>query len=227
MKRLLDILFSYLALLVLSPLLLLLALWIKLDSPGPVFFRQERVGRYKRPFFVYKFRSMSHRDPGTIDQQSERVVSSGDDDRITSSGRLLRALSLDELPQLINVALGNMSLVGPRPIIPEQLEVVPHWFEARFRIRPGITGLAQVKGRRSLSWEEQLIYDNEYAENQTFWGDMKILLLTFWVVLARKGIYGDDSKNWRAYREEWKQHSNSSPRLENEHQKRYLQINRK
>lgn len=210
MKRLFDIVTASAGLIVLSPVLLVLAGWIKIDSPGPVFFRQERIGRNKEPFRVFKFRSMSHREPASIDQNSEKVVSSGDDDRITASGRILRALSLDELPQLINVVTGDMSLVGPRPIIPDQLEVVPHWFEDRFKVRPGITGLAQVKGRRSLSWEEQLVYDNEYANTWSFFGDMKILVLTVWVVLARKGIYGDDSKNWRAYREEWKRYSNST-----------------
>ena len=209
-KRMMDVAAALAGLVILSPLLLLLALWIKLDSPGPVFFRQQRIGRYKKPFFVYKFRTMSHRDPAAINQDKEQVVSSGDDDRITAGGRFLRALSLDELPQLINVLTGDMSLVGPRPVIPEQLEVVPYWFEPRFRVRPGITGLAQVMGRRSLSWEDQLTYDVEYVRTGSLRTDIRILVLTAWVVMARKGIYGDASGNWRAYRDKWKPYTNGS-----------------
>ena len=207
MKRIFDIVASSLGLLVLSPLLLLLALWIKLDSHGPVFFRQKRIGRSRQPFYVLKFRTMTHRDPDTIDQHAEQVVSTGDDQRITRAGRFLRITSLDEIPQLFNILKGDMSLVGPRPVIPEQLEVVPLWFDDRFRVRPGITGLAQVKGRRSLSWEQQLEYDTTYARKPGLLRDMGILLQTVWVILTAKGIYGDESKNWRAYRDKWARHS--------------------
>jgi lipopolysaccharide/colanic/teichoic acid biosynthesis glycosyltransferase len=202
-KRLFDILASLLGLLILSPILVLLAVWIKLDSPGPVFFRQKRIGRHRVPFHVLKFRTMTHRDPAAIDQHAEQVVSAGADQRITRAGRFLRMTSLDELPQLFNILKGEMSLVGPRPVIPEQLEVVPHWFEDRFLVRPGITGLAQVRGRRSLSWEEQLQYDIDYARKSNFISDIGILLQTVVVVLTARGIYGDESKNWRAYREKW------------------------
>jgi lipopolysaccharide/colanic/teichoic acid biosynthesis glycosyltransferase len=161
----------------------------------------------REPLYVFKFRSMTHRDPEAIDQHAEQVVAGNDDQRITRIGKLMRITSLDELPQLLNILKGDMSLVGPRPIMPEQLEVVPSWMEERFNVRPGITGLSQVKGRRSLSWEQQLIYDNEYAHTHSFLGDIKILFLTVWVVVAQKGIYGDASKNWRAYKglrdEEW------------------------
>jgi lipopolysaccharide/colanic/teichoic acid biosynthesis glycosyltransferase len=207
LKRLLDISASLLALLVLSPLLVLLALWIRVDSPGPVFFRQKRIGRDREPLYVIKFRTMTHREPDTIDQHAEQVLSTGDDQRITRSGRFLRMTSLDELPQLLNILKGEMSLVGPRPVIPEQLEVVPHWFEDRFRVRPGITGLAQVRGRRSLSWEQQLQFDTEYARKCNFIKDLSILLQTVLVVLTARGIYGDPSKNWRAYREKWAPHA--------------------
>ena len=203
MKRLLDIASSFLALLILSPLLVLLALWIKVDSPGPVFFRQKRIGRNREPFYVFKYRTMTHRDPETIDQHTEQVVSAGADQRITRAGRFLRMTSLDELPQLLNILSGEMSLVGPRPVIPEQLEVVPHWYEDRFRVRPGITGLAQVRGRRSLSWEQQLQFDTEYAHKQNIFKDIGILFQTVFVVLTARGIYGDPSKNWRAYRGKW------------------------
>ncbi len=211
LKRLFDLLASSVGLLLVSPLLLLIALLIKLDSRGPVFFRQKRIGWNKKAFYVFKFRSMTHRDPDTIDHRSEKVLTGNEDLRIPRIGRILRITSLDELPQLLNILTGDMSLVGPRPIIPEQLEVVPYWFNDRFNVRPGITGLAQVKGRRSLSWEQQLVYDNEYARNHSFMGDIKILFLTVWVVVAQKGIYGDESKNWRAYKglkdEEWESFS--------------------
>jgi len=207
LKRLFDILSSFLALIILSPLLALLAVWIKLDSPGPVLFRQKRIGRYRGPFYVLKFRTMTHRDPDAIDQHAEQVVSAGADQRITRAGRFLRMTSLDELPQLINILKGEMSLVGPRPVIPEQLEVVPHWFDDRFLVRPGITGLAQVRGRRSLSWEEQLQFDTDYARKPGFIRDIGILFQTVFVVLTARGIYGDESKNWRAYREKWAPHA--------------------
>lgn len=207
MKRLFDIASSLAALLILSPLWFLLAGWIKLDSTGPVFFRQKRIGRVRQPFHVLKFRTMTHRNPDAIDQHAEQVVSAGADQRITRAGRFLRMTSLDELPQLWNILKGEMSLVGPRPVIPEQLEVVPPWFEDRFRVRPGVTGLAQVRGRRSLSWEQQLEYDVDYARNPGLLRDAGILLQTVWVVLTAKGIYGDESKNWRAYREKWSQYS--------------------
>lgn len=203
LKRTIDILASVLGLVLLSPLLLLLALWIKADSAGPVFFRQKRIGYNRLPFFVFKFRTMVARSPEEIDQNEEKVVSTGEDKRITFSGKIMRALSLDELPQLINVLIGDMSLVGPRPVIPEQLQVVPAKYQDRFNVRPGITGLAQVKGRRSLSWEEQLIYDNKYAREFSVWMDIRIIFQTVYVVIARKGIYGDESKNWRAYLDSW------------------------
>ncbi|MFO8030692.1 MAG: sugar transferase [Cyclonatronaceae bacterium] len=207
LKRLFDIVSSFLALLILSPLWILLAVWIKLDSPGPVFFRQKRIGRARELFHVLKFRTMTHRDPDIIDQHAEQVVSAGADRRITPAGRFLRLTSLDELPQLWNILKGEMSLVGPRPVIPEQLEVVPHWFEDRFRVRPGITGLSQVRGRRSLSWEQQLEYDVDYAREHGLLRDIRIIIQTFWVVLTARGIYGDESKNWRAYRGKWSGYS--------------------
>jgi lipopolysaccharide/colanic/teichoic acid biosynthesis glycosyltransferase len=141
---------------------------------------------------------MTHRE--RIDQHAEQVVEGNADARITRVGRFLRVSSLDELPQLLNVLRGEMSLVGPRPILPEQLEVVPEDRMARFDVRPGITGLAQVNGRRSLDWMEQLAYDADYARDHRLRRDLGILLRTVTVVLTGSGIYADASKNWRAYR---------------------------
>lgn len=199
-KRIFDLVAAAAGLVLAAPLLLLIALAIRLDSPGPVFFRQTRVGRDGEPFEVIKFRTMRHRE--RIDQHVEGVLESNDDARITRVGRMLRITSLDELPQLVNVLRGDMSIVGPRPILLEQLEVVPADRFARFNVRPGITGLAQVKGRRSLDWLEQLAFDVEYARRPAFMRDFGILLLTIKVVLTGSGIYGDAARNWRAYRRE-------------------------
>ena len=198
MKRVIDIIGSTAGLLLTSPILLCVAAAIRFDSSGPIYFRQQRLGKDTRPFEVIKFRTMTHRE--TVDQHAEQVVEGNTDSRITPVGRLLRVSSIDELPQLINVLKGDMSLVGPRPILPEQLEVVPEDKMARFDVRPGITGLAQVRGRRSLDWMQQLEYDAEYARNHGMLRDLGILVRTVWVVITGSGIYGDASKNWRAYR---------------------------
>ncbi|KAA0911329.1 aldolase/citrate lyase family protein [Pusillimonas sp. ANT_WB101] len=199
MKRIIESIVSALALLILAPLLILIAIAIKLDSRGPVFFRQQRVGKDCNLFDVIKFRTMNHREH--IDQHAESVIQGGTDSRITRVGRLLRMSSVDELPQLINILNGEMSLVGPRPILPEQMEVVPENRMGRFDVRPGITGLAQVNGRRGLDWMKQLEYDTDYAAHHNLLQDLRIVCRTFIVVLTGSGIYADASKNWRAYRQ--------------------------
>ncbi|MCC5874408.1 MAG: sugar transferase [Gammaproteobacteria bacterium] len=200
LKRAFDILASALALTILAPALLMLAVWIRLDSTGPVLFRQQRLGLRQTPFRVLKFRTMVARDPDAIDQHQEQVVSAGADPRITRAGRVLRATSLDELPQLWNILVGEMSCVGPRPVLPEQLEAIPADCRARFAVRPGLTGLAQVRGRRTLDWLEQLSADVEYVKRQSLWLDLGIVLRTVYVVLTAQGLYGDAGRNWRAYR---------------------------
>lgn len=206
LKRGLDIFGASMALVVLAPLFLLIAIWIRLDSRGPAFFLQKRVGRAGEVFLIYKFRTMINRVEEEIDQHAERVISEGGDPRITRAGRFLRVTSLDELPQLLNVLKGDMSIVGPRPIIPEQLEVVPQEHQDRFRVRPGLTGLAQVRGRRSLGWLEQLAADSEYVRKYGLWYDLGIMLRTVWVVLTGSGVYGGEGQNWRAYRDSLRQH---------------------
>lgn len=200
-KRVFDILSSGLALIVFAPLLLLVALWIKLDSKGPVFFLQQRAGLNGNSFRIYKFRTMVHRAPDEINQFSEQVVSAGRDPRITRAGRFIRASSLDELPQLLNILFGDMSVVGPRPGLMEQKEVVPPGYMKRFAVRPGLTGLAQVRGRRSLGWLQQLAYDAEYVEKRSFFYDLGIIFITVKVVVLGSGIYGGEGLNWRKYRE--------------------------
>jgi lipopolysaccharide/colanic/teichoic acid biosynthesis glycosyltransferase len=199
LKRAFDVAVSATAILILSPLLLFLAVWIRVDSPGRIFFRQRRAGRDLREFRVVKFRTMMDRDPDSIDQRAEQVIKEGQDPRITRSGRFLRKTSLDELPQLWNILTGDMSLVGPRPVLPEQVDVVPPEYMARFKVRPGLTGLAQVRGRRSLGWLEQLQFDTEYATRPLLWLDLWIIVKTFGVVFNSSEIYGDETKNWRSF----------------------------
>jgi len=200
-KRCSDFLISSLALLLLSPILIVIALWIKADSKGPVFFMQQRAGSKGDPFRIFKFRTMVDRVPDEIDQLQEGVISQGHDPRITRAGRFIRATSLDELPQLLNIVKGDMSIVGPRPILMEQKEVIPPGYMKRFAVRPGLTGLAQVSGRRSLGWLQQLWLDAEYVEKYSFAYDIGIMLRTVKVVLVGGGIYGGEGMNWRTYRE--------------------------
>jgi len=196
-KRLFDIVSSAVVLLLVSPLLAAVALWIKLDSSGPVFFFQQRAGLDGRPFRIFKFRTMVHRSPDQIDQHKEQVISAGGDSRITRAGRFIRATSIDELPQLLNILKGDMSVVGPRPVLMEQKEVVPPGYMKRFEVRPGLTGLAQVRGRRSLGWMRQLAYDAEYVEKRGFVYDLGIILPTVKVVLLGCGICWGEGLNLR------------------------------
>lgn len=198
-KRWLDILGSTAALVIGLPILLLVALAIRLESPGSVFFRQVRIGRDQEPFSILKFRTMTDKPREAAEPNHDGGVFNDQDQRITRVGRVLRRLSLDELPQLLNVLRGDMSLVGPRPIIPEQLAAVDSESSERFDVHPGLTGLAQVSGRRTLSWPQQLYHDVEYARRVTFVMDLKIILRTIKVIATGTGIYGTPQDNWRQY----------------------------
>jgi exopolysaccharide biosynthesis polyprenyl glycosylphosphotransferase len=195
-KRVSDILISVAALIATAPLLTVIAAWIKLDSKGGVFFRQERVGMDGRVFLCYKFRSMHadadelvHREAYERNIAGDSSANAGDDDgpvygkvrndpRVTHAGRWLRRSSIDELPQLINVLLGDMSVVGPRPPIPYEVEAYEPWQRKRLDMKPGITGLWQVSGRNRLTFEEMVRTDLYYIENWSLWLDLKIILLT-------------------------------------------------
>lgn len=198
-KRWLDILGSTAALVVGLPVILLVALAIGMESRGPIFFRQVRIGRGREPFAILKFRTMSDRPGKAGEPNHDEGVFDDQDQRITRVGRRLRRLSLDELPQLLNVLRGDMSLVGPRPIIPEQLAAVDSESNERFDVHPGLTGLAQVNGRRALSWPQQLCHDVEYARRVSFVLDLKIILRTIGVIVTGSGIYGTPQDNWRQY----------------------------
>jgi lipopolysaccharide/colanic/teichoic acid biosynthesis glycosyltransferase len=187
-----------LLLIVLSPIFLLLTIWVRLDSPGKAIFAQDRLGMEQRLFKILKFRTMTARPAAQIDQIAEGVLGS-DDHRITRAGRFLRRTSLDELPQLWNMLRGEMNIVGPRPLIPEQLAAIPPDYMSRFNVPPGLTGLAQVRGRRSLDWLMQLAADREYVENRNLWLDLKIIARTVVVVFSGSGVYDPNAKNWRDY----------------------------
>ena len=199
-KRLLDLVGSGLGLLLLSPLLLLVAIAIRLDSRGPAMFRQERAGLYGEPFMMLKFRTMEH---GTSEHRHREYVEglvNGEreapevgvykltsDDRVTRVGRFLRRSSLDELPQLINVWRGEMSLVGPRPAISYEVELYEDWQRERLNCRPGLTGLWQVSGRNRLTYRQMCELDARYIREWSLVGDLRILYRTLPVVLTNSG----------------------------------------
>lgn len=184
MKRAFDFTVSLLMMILLSPLFLIIGIIIMIDSGRPVIFKQYRVGRDNRLFYIYKFRTMK---TGTRNAATEDLTES--EECITASGKFLRATSLDELPQLINILNGSMSFVGPRPLIPEEKEIRELRREYNvYSVRPGMTGLAQVNGRDTLSAEEKALFDKEYVEKQSLLFDIKILFKTVLVVLKREGI---------------------------------------
>jgi exopolysaccharide biosynthesis polyprenyl glycosylphosphotransferase len=197
MKRVFDVAASTVLLLVLSPVMLLVSLWIKLDSSGPIFFVQERVGQAGRGFRMLKFRTMRE---GADSEKSDlhhlnrsgdpRLFKIPDDPRITGAGALLRRWSLDELPQMFNVLRGDMSLVGPRPFFESDLAVYDDHHFLRLAVKPGVTGLWQVKGRSSIvDFEEVVELDRRYIENWSFWMDLSILASTLPAVFRRTGAY--------------------------------------
>jgi lipopolysaccharide/colanic/teichoic acid biosynthesis glycosyltransferase len=184
LKNLVDRLVALILLIVLSPLLITIAILVIRDSRGPAIFVQKRVGAGKRLFSLYKFRTMLL--PEYSMNGKEQIKKDGD--RITGLGNFLRRTSLDELPQLINILKGDMSLVGPRPTLLYQVERYNEIQLRRLDMKPGLTGLAQVKGRNSLSWEEKILYDVAYIENFSLWLDIKILFKTIKVVFLRRDI---------------------------------------
>ncbi|KPN74405.1 MULTISPECIES: sugar transferase [Neisseria] len=185
-KRLFDIVASAAGLIILSPVLLVLAYLIRKNLGSPIFFTQTRPGKDGKPFEMVKFRSM--RD--AFDADGNPLP---DSERLTPFGKKLRATSLDELPELWNVLKGDMSLVGPRPLLMKYLPLYNDFQYRRHEMKPGITGWAQVNGRNAISWDEKFAYDVWYVDNQSFWLDIKILLLTVKKVFVREGINaGDD-----------------------------------
>lgn len=180
-KRFFDMLLSGLALLILSPLLLVLAILVRVNMGAPILFCQERPGKDEKIFKLYKFRSMS-------DKRDENGNLLSDEERLGRFGKLLRSTSLDELPELWNIFKGDMSLVGPRPLLVEYLPYYTETEHHRHDVRPGLTGLAQINGRNNLTWKMKFGYDTNYIDNISFFGDIKIILLTFYRVFDRSGV---------------------------------------
>ena len=180
-KRLLDLALTVPALIPLAPVLVLVALLGRLKLGSPVFFRQQRPGLHGRPFNLLKFRTMTD----ARDAQGDVLP---DAERLTPFGRFLRSVSLDELPELANVLKGEMSLVGPRPLMMQYLERYTPEQARRHEVRPGLTGWTQVNGRNSLRWEQKFALDVWYVDHQSLWLDMKILAMTAWKLFTREGI---------------------------------------
>lgn len=206
LKRCIDAYLAFVALLAAAPLLLLIAWLIRRESPGPALFRQLRAGRNGRPFTLLKFRTMrSDADPYGDSPQS------GSDPRITRIGRILRETSLDELPQLINVLRGEMSLVGPRPLYLQQMREWNTRQKARLLVKPGLTGLAQVRGRAALTIEDKIEWDVRYVEQISLKTDLAIIIETVAQVFRRGGIYEVQYSRTQARRTQRDEKSGSAP----------------
>jgi len=185
-KRPMDIVLSLIALIVLSPLFLLIVILVKINMGSPVIFKQKRPGLNEKIFTMYKFRTMT-------DERDMNGELLPDNLRLTRFGKFLRSTSLDELPELFNVLKGDMSLIGPRPMLVEYLPLYNEYQRQRHIVRPGLSGLAQVKGRNSITWEEKFDYDVQYVNNITFLLDCKIIIRTIINVFKREGINSSET----------------------------------
>ena len=191
-KRGIDFFCSFLGLIILSPILLIVALMIKLDSRGSIIFKQERVGFRGKKFYMYKFRSMVVNAEELKEKLQEQNEMNGpmfkmkEDPRITKVGKFIRRTSLDELPQLINVLKGEMSLVGPRPSLPKEVMKFEKWMLKRLEVKPGLTCYWQVSGRNSIGFKEWMKLDCKYVEDRSTWVDLKLIFKTFFV------LFGDE-----------------------------------
>ena len=185
-KRILDIIISLIAIIIFLPGLILLALLVRVNLGSPIFFLQERIGLHHKPFKIIKFRTMNN-----VKDKNGEVLP--DENRLSTFGRTLRATSLDELPELINVLKGEMSIVGPRPLLPEYMDKYSKEQLRRHERVPGITGWAQINGRNAISWKEKFNLDIWYIDNWSLFLDLKIILQTFKKVIVKEGINQDDN----------------------------------
>lgn len=181
MKRMIDFLLSLFLLTITSPIILITAIVVRIKLGSPVIFKQQRPGLYGKPFYIYKFRTMT-------DERDEHGNLLPDEVRLTTTGKIIRKLSLDELPQLLNVLKGEMSFVGPRPLLMKYLPLYTEEQSRRHEVRPGITGWAQVNGRNAISWEEKFQLDVWYVDHQSLHLDLKIIFLTILKVFKTEGI---------------------------------------
>ncbi|WP_250648676.1 sugar transferase [Peribacillus frigoritolerans] len=180
-KRLMDIVLSLIGLIILSPILIIVAIAIKFESKGPVIFQQERLGLYGKVFKIYKFRSMC------VGAEKSGVYETKGDARVTKIGKFIRKTSIDEFPQFVNIIKGEMSIIGPRPTLtyhPWSLDEYTNMQSKRFNVRPGVTGWAQINGRKDVPWDKRIEYDVEYVENLSFGLDLKIFFKTIFKVLT-------------------------------------------
>lgn len=189
-KRFLDIVLSAVAIVIFCPLMLIIAMFVKVKLGGPVIFQQKRPGKDEKLFCLYKFRTM-------MDIRNESGDLLSDEERLTKFGRLLRSTSLDELPEFINILIGDMSIVGPRPLLVRYLPFFESKERVRHAVRPGLTGLAQVSGRNNLEWNERLALDVVYTENISFHNDLMIILKTICHVIKRKDITSGDQMDMK------------------------------
>lgn len=192
-KRLLDILLSLIGIILLSWLYLLLFILVRVKLGSPVFFKQQRPGKNEKIFTLYKFRTMT-------DARDENGTLLPDEVRLTAFGKMLRSTSLDELPELFNILKGDMSLIGPRPLLVKYLPLYNEEQKHRHDVRPGLTGLAQVNGRNAISWEKKFEYDVEYVRNLSFLLDCRILLQTVKAVVQREGISSATDATMEAFK---------------------------
>ena len=192
-KRPLDIILSLLGLIVLSPIMLLVAILVRVKLGSPVLFKQKRPGLNEKSFTMYKFRTMT-------DEKDENGELLPDNVRLTKFGRILRSTSLDELPELFNILKGDMSIVGPRPLLVQYLPLYNEQQKRRHEVRPGLTGYAQVNGRNAITWEEKFDLDIEYVDNISFVGDLMIIFLTLKKVFIREGISSSTAVTMEPFR---------------------------
>ena len=185
-KRPMDFILSLCAIIVLSPVMLIVAILVRIKLGSPVIFKQKRPGLNEKIFTMYKFRTMT-------DVRDENGELLPDSVRLTKFGKFLRSTSLDELPELFNILKGDMSIVGPRPLLVQYLPLYNEHQKRRHEVRPGLSGLAQINGRNSITWEEKFDYDVEYVDNVSFIGDWKIILLTLKKAFIREGIHSENS----------------------------------
>ncbi len=194
-KRWIDFVLSLIALVVLSPVFFIVSILVRKRLGKPIIFKQKRPGKNEKIFEMYKFRTMT-------DKKDAKGNLLPDEKRLTAFGKKLRSTSLDELPELINILKGDMSIVGPRPLLVKYLPLYNKRQKRRHEVRPGVTGLAQVNGRNSISWEEKFEWDVKYVEHITFMGDLKIILKTVLTVLRHEGINSDTSSTMEEFQGE-------------------------
>lgn len=192
-KRLTDIILSIIAIVALCPVLLVVAFLVRIKLGSPVIFKQERPGLNEKIFTMYKFRTMTDEKDNNGELLSDSI-------RLTKFGKILRATSLDELPELFNILKGDMSIVGPRPLLVEYLELYNEHQKRRHEVRPGLSGYAQVSGRNAISWEDKFNLDVYYIDNMSFMFDLKIIFLTLKKVFVREGISSDTSVTMEAFK---------------------------